>query len=173
MDTHTPPPVADGEEHALDPRVIPMRRAMWWVFTAVVGAGAFLWLLVTWLVADDMPVPLAAALPLVWLGVVLLGLWHAHRWPVLEYQHTRYRVDTERIEIRRGVYFRTVITVPRSRVQHTDVSQGPVQRGYGLGTLVIHTAGTDHALVRLAGLEHGVALRIREHLLPSAAGDAV
>ena len=66
-----------------------------------------------------------------------------------------------------------VIHVPRSRVQHTDVSQGPVERRFGLGTLVIYTAGTDHAKVDLAGLEHGVALRLRDHLLPSGDTDAV
>jgi hypothetical protein len=38
---------------------------------------------------------------------------------------------------------------------------------------VIYTAGTDHAKVELEGLEHGLALRVREHLLPSGAGDAV
>jgi membrane protein YdbS with pleckstrin-like domain len=38
---------------------------------------------------------------------------------------------------------------------------------------VIYTAGTDHAKVELEGLEHERALRIRAHLLPSGAGDAV
>jgi hypothetical protein len=58
-------------------------------------------------------------------------------------------------------------------VQHIDVTQGPIERRFELGTLVIYTAGTDHAKVALAGLEHGRALAIREHLLPSGAGDAV
>ena len=89
------------------------------------------------------------------------------------YRHTSYRVDDQGIEIRRGVYWRVVINVPRSRVQHIDVSQGPLDRRYGLGTLVVYTAGTDHAKVELGGLEHGRALRIREHLLPSGADDAV
>jgi membrane protein YdbS with pleckstrin-like domain len=82
-------------------------------------------------------------------------------------------VDDRTIEIRRGVYWRAVITVPRSRVQHTDVSQGPLERSFGLGTLVIYTAGTEHAKVSLSGLEHTRALRIREHLLPTEGGDAV
>ncbi len=72
-------------------------------------------------------------------------------WAEREYRHTFYRLDAQGIEIRRGVYWRVVINVPRSRVQHTDVSQGPVERRYGLGTLVIYTAGTDHAKVDLAG----------------------
>jgi membrane protein YdbS with pleckstrin-like domain len=58
-------------------------------------------------------------------------------------------------------------------VQHTDVSQGPLERTYGLGTLAIFTAGTDHAQVSLHGLDHGTALRIRDHLLPGESTDAV
>ncbi len=97
----------------------------------------------------------------------------AYRWPVRNYRHTSYRIDELGIEIRRGVYWRVVINLPRSRVQHIDVSQRPIDRRYGLGTLVLYTAGTDHAKVELAGLEHGRALRIREHLLPPGADDAV
>ena len=104
---------------------------------------------------------------------VLVFATLSYRWPPRAYQHTSYRVDDQGIEIRRGVYWRVVINVPRSRVQHIDVSQGPIERRYGLGTLVIYTAGTDHAKVELEGLEHGRALRIREHLLPSESGDAV
>ncbi len=63
--------------------------------------------------------------------------------------------------------------MPRSRVQHTDVSQGPLERSHGLGTLVIYTAGTEHARVELGGLDHGTALLIRDHLLPREENDAV
>lgn len=167
------PPIADGVDRALDPRVIPMRRTVGWITAAFVALGTFIVLLAALVTARGMPGWLRVVLPLLWLGVVLVSVWQAHWWPVLQYQHTRYRVDDQRVEIRRGVYFRVVITVPRSRVQHTDVSQGPIERRYGLGTLVVYTAGTDHAMVALSGLEHGLALRIREHLLPAEASDAV
>ena len=108
-----------------------------------------------------------------WLMLAMFGAWHAYGWPPRAYQHTLYRIDDQGVEIRKGVYWRIVINVPRSRVQHIDVSQGPIERRYGLGTLVIYTAGTDHARVVLSGLDHRRALRIREHLLPSQAGDAV
>jgi len=58
-------------------------------------------------------------------------------------------------------------------VQHTDVSQGPAERSYGLGTLSVFTAGTDHARVGLSGLDHATALAIRDHLLPREGADAV
>jgi len=106
------------------------------------------------------------------LGNIALA-WHLQRWPAIDYRHTWYRVDDDGIEIRRGVYWRSVINVPRSRVQHTDVSQGPLERRYGLGTLVIYTAGTEFAKVTLGGLEHSVAMSIREHLMPERGTDAV
>ena len=95
------------------------------------------------------------------------------RWPAIAYRFSSYRIDEAGIEIRHGVYWRTLTNVPRSRVQHTDVSQGPFERRYGLGTLVIYTAGTAHSKVNLSGLDFDVARRIRAHLLPDDQSDAV
>lgn len=162
-----------GETRTLDPRSIHVERIVGWILTAVVATVSLIAVGSTVLAADRMPGWLRLLLPLLWLcGVILLAL-HAHRWPVREYRHTSYRVGADGIEIRRGVFWRVVINVPRSRVQHTDVSQGPLERRYGLGTLVIYTAGTDHARVNLSGLEHGVALALREQLLPAGDADAV
>jgi len=163
--------VADGVDHSLDPRVIPLQR----ISGALVFALPALGSLVFVVMADDPPAWLRVA---VWLTFVAITQWHAYRWPPRAYAHTSYRVDEQGIEIRKGVHWRVVINVPKSRVQHIDVSQGPVERKYGLGTLVIYTAGTDHAKVELEGLEHGRALSIREHLLPrpellAESGDAV
>lgn len=161
--------VADGLDQSLDPAVVPLERINGGLFVGLIafglllGIGIFLFSGARW----------AGWLPLIWLILVPLAAWHAYAWPARAYRHISYRIDEQGIEIRRGVYWRVVINVPRSRVQHIDVSQGPVERRFGLGTLVIYTAGTDHARVDLAGLEHGRALRIREHLLPSGAGDAV
>ena len=65
------------------------------------------------------------------------------------------------------------MVVPRSRVQHIDVSQGPIERSYGLATLSIHTAGTEYSKVDLPGLGHSVALTVRDALLPKGAEPAV
>jgi len=162
-----------GEDHPLDPRVIQLQRTAGLIFAAIVTAGSFIGLGVVLLAAQQLPGWQRGVLPLLWLVLVILLWWHAHHWPVVDYRHTSYRVDAQAIEIRKGVFWRVVINVPRSRVQHTDVSQGPLERRHGLGTLVIYTAGTNHARVDLAGLEHGVAMRIREHLLPGGASDAV
>jgi uncharacterized protein len=150
-----------------------LQRVTGGIFIAVLAAALLVFLGFSILVEDDWPGWLPFALIAVWLIVSLLGAWHAWRWPAIAYGHTSCRVGEQGIEIHRGVYWRVVINVPRSRVQHIDVSQGPVERRYGLGTLVIYTAGTDHAKVQLEGLAHERALTIRELLLPSEAGDAV
>jgi uncharacterized protein len=162
-----------GEYRALDPRSIQVQRIAGAIFTAIVSVVSLLGVGIMVLAVEDMPASVAWSLLLLWLAGTILLAWHAHRWPPLAYRHTSYRVDALGIEIRRGVYWREIRHVPRSRVQHTDVSQGPVERRYGLGTLVIYTAGTDHAKVDLAGLAHGTALHLRDHLLPSGDADAV
>lgn len=108
-----------------------------------------------------------------WCVLTALLIWWAQAWPAKSYRRTSYRVDPAGIEIRRGVVWRRVINVPRSRVQHTDVSQGPLERGSDLGTLVMFTAGTQFARVQLSGLQYNDALRIRDHLLPAGTDDAV
>jgi membrane protein YdbS with pleckstrin-like domain len=165
--------IADGQDHQLDPRVIPLARATGAIVLVVVAFWSFAGLLIGMLVGDSLAVPTRIGLLLLWAVAVGLGAWHAVRWPARVYAHTFYRVDGQGFEIRRGVYWRVVINVPRSRVQHIDVTQGPIERRFELGTLMVYTAGTDHARVALAGLEHGRALAIREYLLPSGAGDAV
>ena len=160
-------PVVPSDDQRLDPRFIPLQREIGRITTAVVSLGLlvglfvlltprrWMWVLALWMVAT-------AALA-----------WVSHRWPEIEYRHWSYRVDAEGIQIGSGVYWRTVMNVPRARVQHTDVVQGPLDRRHGLGRLVIYTAGTEHSRVDLPGLEYQTAFAIRDHLLPREASDAV
>lgn len=144
-----------------DPRKVDLDRAVGWITTAVVAFGLFAALVVTssWL---WLPVMLL----IVWLPVTVGVAVLSYTWPPREYSRTRYRIDDEVVEIERGVWWRSSITVPRPRVQHLDVSQGPLQRHYGLGVLSIYTAGTEHSIVALPGLAHEVALALRDRLLP-------
>jgi uncharacterized protein len=166
-------PLADGVERPLDPRSVTVHRIGAWIFFGIlllVSSAAA----VAAAVLAAGPLWLRLLLPLGACPLLAAGFgWLAHRWPVIDHRHTSYRVDDEGIEIRRGVFWRHVIDVPRNRVQHTDVSQDPVERSFGLGTLVIFTAGTEHARVTLSGLDHARAVRIRDHLLASERGDAV
>lgn len=165
-------PIADGVERRLDPRVVELDRIVGWIVTAVVSFGMFL-AAVSTLIASTLPGWATAAIVGGWIGATGLLAWWLQVWPAISYRHSSYIVDASGIEIRQGVVWHTVTNVPRSRVQHTDVSQGPLERRFGIGTLVIHTAGTDEAVVSLNGVTHGTALAIRDHLLPREGPDAV
>ena len=103
-------------------------------------------------------------LAVVWLLVAsLLGFSFLY-WPRISHRHVFYRADERGLEIRRGVLFRSHQFVARSRIQHTDVGQGPLQRRLGLARLVVHTAGTHNASTTLSGIRHDDALSIREML---------
>ena len=86
-------------------------------------------------------------------------------WPSLKYNRTFWRLSEDGLEIRRGVVWRHQISVPRARVQHADVVQGPLQRHYGVATLIVHTAGTQNSSVGLVGLTHATAVDLRDELI--------
>ena len=165
------PGIADGVERSLDPRSVKLHRLV----GGIVGGSISLGLLAGVVIVLFVPIPgwVKAVVALSWLAVTLVLAGIFWRWPEVEHRHASYRVAGQGIEIRRGVVWRKVINVPRSRVQHTDVSQGPLERAHGLGTLVLYTAGTHHARVNLSGLDHATALRIRDHFLVGDADDAV
>ncbi len=163
--------IADGVERQLDPRWIPLQRILAVIPTLIFGGVSFVFVLSLW--AGSGILPLGLLLLPVWAMVIAAFAWQLQRWPAIAYRFSSYRIDEAGIEIRQGVYWRTLTNVPRSRVQHTDVSQGPFERRFGLGTLVIYTAGTAHSKVNLSGLDFDVARRIRAHLLPDDQSDAV
>ena len=168
----TPASVADGVDHPLDPRYVVLQQQIGWISAIVTSLG---WLTVTVLIAS-LRLLSAGFTPLLfafWVAATIGNTWWKQKRPALEYRHSAYRLDSEGIEIRRGVFWRTEVSVPRTRVQHTEVSQGPFERRHGLGTLSIYTAGVSHSMVSLPGLEYERALRIRDYLLPHGVADVV
>jgi hypothetical protein len=148
-----------------DPRKIDLDREVGWIVTAVLSVGWLFGTLIL-LVADGVPWIVSGGAALLWIpftiGIALL----TYRWPPVEHRHTRYRIDDRLIQIDRGVFWKSSIAVPRSRVQHLDVTQGPFERRHGLATLSIYTAGTEYSQVSLPGLSHEVAQWLRDGLLP-------
>ena len=96
--------------------------------------------------------------------VALVGLWLIVRTPLRRYRGRGYRMDADRLRVVRGMIFNSDTVVPFDRVQHIDVHQGPLERVYGLGTLVLHTAGNHNASVSLPGISHEDALAMREEI---------
>ena len=89
------------------------------------------------------------------------------------FKHFSYKMDEEGLYINKGVFWRKKIVVSRNRVQHTDVTQGPLDRKYNLATLVVHTAGTRNASVKVNGILQEEAERMRSSLSFKEGNDGV
>ena len=171
--TETPALVSmiDGEEHPVDPRSVKVARVIGLLVTFLI-AMAPLFIITIGLAVGGIPGVVYLALLGGWLALAASALSIAFTWPAVRHTRLRYLVDEGGLRIRRGVFWRSVIWIPISRVQHTDFTQGPVQRHFDLATLTVHTAGTAGASISLAGLEHTVAARLCDHLRPDRATDA-
>lgn len=118
--------------------------------------------------------PLVAALVVEYRGglprgavlvpIALVALWFIIRSPLRRFRARGHRIDEDQLRVVRGLLFQSDTTVPFGRVQHIDVHQGPLERMFGLGTLVLHTAGNHNASVALPGLGHADALAMREQI---------
>lgn len=158
--------VADAEWQRLDPRWLPMARVRAWIRLAtwlgILGVPAGL----VWWLADlgrtgTLILAACVAVPLLGLGALLVAL------PPIHYRHAAWRVDAHGVALRWGAWWRSEQRVPRSRIQHTDVAQGPLERRHGLGRLIVHTAGMRHGVLSIPGLDHSRALALRDLLLDS------
>ena len=149
---------------SLHPRWVTLQRIGGLITLLVVGAPTLVGALVLTFV-DLLPGFWRLAPGAAWIALMILLIWAGLIFPPIAYRHIRYKVTDLGVEVRQGVFWKHIINVPRSRVQHTDVRQGPFQRRYSVGTLVMHTAGTTNHTVVLDGLPHDRALAIRDSLL--------
>ena len=100
--------------------------------------------------------------------VLLIGIAVVVIAPQRIYRRLLYRLTERRLQVLRGWLFHVDTVVPLVRVQHIDVTRGPLDKLFGTATLVVHTAGTHNSIVGLPGLspERAAEIRniIREHV---------
>ena len=82
--------------------------------------------------------------------------------PGRRYRSWGYSAGEEELHIQYGLWTKVRTIVPFGRVQHIDVSQGPLERRFGVGRLILHTAGTRSSSVALPGLAFEEAGRLRD-----------
>lgn len=151
------------ETDHVDPAIINVWRCHAAVATLAVAFAACIFLIR----------PLGSAAFIVIAPIAIVGFVLSWIWPAIYYRHLRYGVDATGILIQRGVLWRSYIALPRVRIQHTDVSQGPLQRRFGVGTLKLYTAGSRHTMIELTGLAHNDALALRDALLAESSASGV
>ena len=96
-----------------------------------------------------------------------LALWMVAIAPGRRWRHWGYAFTGSELHVARGWLTKVHAIVPVSRVQHIDVVQGPIERAFGVATLVLFTAGTSLNVVTLPGIRRGKAEEIRDSIRSS------
>ena len=78
------------------------------------------------------------------------------------YDRLRYGLAGGQLRLLRGWLFHTDTIVPLVRVQHLDVTRGPLDKLFGTASLIVHTAGTHNSVVTVPGLAPERAAEMRD-----------
>ena len=142
-------------------RLDPRAKTLWRVSSALwnapllLVAGAVGWFLV-WRVDFSI---LIGALPL--LAVLVLYGLVVGVFPGLRWRRWRYEIREEEVDLQRGIVWVSRTLVPLARIQHVDTQHGPLQRWFGLSTVIFYTAaGSNH----IPELSAPVAAEVRDRI---------
>lgn len=112
-------------------------------------------------------------LPWAWLAMALLALMLVQLLLVpVQLRRCRYLLRQLDFMLQQGLFWRSAVLIPLCRVQHVTVSQGPLQKLFGLATLRVYSAGGTAAEIRLADIRQPDAMLLSEQLsllIPSKA----
>lgn len=122
------------------------------ILLAVAGIGELI------LADRGLPNGLAA------VPALAIGAWLTFVAPARQFGHWGFALDDRELQVAHGWLMRVHTVVPIGRVQHIDLSQGPIERACGVATVVLHTAGTDHSRVAVPGLSRDAAEGVRDRI---------
>lgn len=84
-------------------------------------------------------------------GIVLaLGLAWTIITPPIRYNQWRFEIREDEVDLLHGIVVKTRQIVPMSRIQHVDTTSGPIQRRYGLASVVFYTAAGSMTIPELS-----------------------
>ena len=90
------------------------------------------------------------SLGMIRLVIAVVALVAAVVWfgvPVLRWRATSYELTTRRLRMRMGIISRTGRDFPLVRISDVSFSQGPLDRLFGCGRLIVESAGENGRLV--------------------------
>jgi membrane protein YdbS with pleckstrin-like domain len=150
-----------------------LKLKFWLVLTLVDGVLVILWIT---LAVHRAWIGAAVALPVLVLVVLpdVLAYVAIH----LRYDTTWYVLSDRSLRIRRGVMVVVETTITFENVQNVKLKQGPLQRRYGIASLIVETAGggaesdSEPGQTSHVGLLEGLddAARIRDLILDRVQG---
>lgn len=86
--------------------------------------------------------PAAVAVPL-----TLVAVWFL---PGVIWRHWHYDIREDEVDLQRGILTTIRTLIPMARIQHVDTRRGPLQRRFGLASVILYTAAGASEIPALA-----------------------
>ena len=112
-----------------------------------------------------LPWPVPIFMPIFWISMAYLSSRLVNR----QWQVWRYEVTEHEIILCWGVWRQTRRFVPRDRVQHVDITSGPLARKFGLAHVHLYVAGAHGSVGEIPGLTPEEAEELRIMLVETQA----
>ena len=151
-----------NEEPVIETDFLPLADSYPWlsVISSALGWGlASLVMLASAFSLDNVILP-AFLLPLFGLLALLSILFSYFSAKVCAYRRGEFD-----LMFKSGLWWKKKTAVSFSRIQHIDLTHGPLERKLGLATLKFFTAGGARSDLKIPGLRKADAEHIREQIL--------
>ena len=136
---------------------------------SLIGYAIWIAIVIAVCVTISVVIPENGWIPLVVMAGILVLTITSIVFTILGVKNIGYQVRDHDLSYRHGVFVKTVETVPFVRVQHARVTQGPVERAFGIAKLAVNSAGPD---LSISGLGFDDAERLRS-IVVERAGELV
>lgn len=83
-------------------------------------------------------------------------------WIPVHYDSIKYTIKDDCVEMRGGVFFKRITSVPYQKITNIDVTQDPLEKFFNFGTIHVQTAGmgaSSMAEVLLCGIRNPEELK--------------
>jgi len=134
---------------------------IFWLFVIlIVGAGIFI---------RDENIPFNLEI----IGPVAIGMIVIFRLTTLYlgFKRKKYALREKDILYQSGLFWRSNTVIPFNRIQHAEVTQGPIERLFNLSVLRIFTAGGSSSDINIPGIQPQTANDIKEFILGKTSSD--
>jgi membrane protein YdbS with pleckstrin-like domain len=118
-----------------------------------------------------IPFPVSKPALIIVVSIIIL-------WFCIYFLITKPSFDIKSYSLRRrdimftsGLIFRSFTIVPYNRIQHIEVTMGPIERTFGLASVKIFTAGGSQSDLAIPGLTVFNANRIRSFIVSQISAD--
>jgi membrane protein YdbS with pleckstrin-like domain len=124
-------------------RLDPTYKKVFWIKVVIVLAS--IWSVILGLVIllsySDIPTIAFDIINYIGIGLTLLIAIPSYLYVELFFNNFVYSLEKDYVRIQKSVLTRKDIRIPYSRIQNVDIISGLIQRGYGISTIQVQTAG--------------------------------